>query len=327
MQHTKSPCCHAPIRRYGERRQQCTACFKTWRVHKHKRGRKPTRIQTPFIQSLFETNSTVRQLILHHSRLEPSRVLYRLRRQLRQLAEQPPQYPLPPGPLVLLVDGFWFRFLRHDWVLYLCAVKPLLRDTAWILEPMVIEGKERYSAWQRAIKSLPLSICNHIKAFVSDGFRGSARIARKYGWVHQRCHFHLLAQLYSRAGHRKKKLSQRARRKRIVRLIRRCLEEPNHRSVAQLVYRLRCELKNPFCPIRYRQIGRDFLRNLESFRAYLMHPHLRLPATTSSIESYGKELRKYTRCLNTHKALSLWSKMYVRYHPTVVCNGKYINQI
>ena len=42
-QHLKSPCCHALIRSYDERRRQCTNCLKTWRLSRHKRGRKLSR--------------------------------------------------------------------------------------------------------------------------------------------------------------------------------------------------------------------------------------------------------------------------------------------
>lgn len=327
MGHTKSPCCRARIRRYGKRRRQCTACCRTWRVYQRKRGRKPQRIKTPLIGSLFEIHATVRQLALCHPRLQPSKVVYRFRRQLRLVSEQHSHCPLPPGPLALLADGFWCHYLDGDWVIYLCAVKPFSDNRAWVLEPLVIKGKERYRAWKRVIDSLPLSVRNRVKAFVSDGFRGSARIASQHGWIHQLCHFHLLAQLYNRAGRRKRTLVQRARRKRIIRLIRCCLVASKTRCLSGFVYRLRREIYSPYCPLRFRQIGREFLRHVDSFRAYHKYPHWHLPTTTGSLESYGKELRRYTRCLSTIKALSVWLKAFVKYNPSVLCNGKIINQI
>lgn len=327
MQHTKSPCCQAPIRRFGNRRRQCSSCLKTWRIHKHRRGRKSTRIQTPLLKALFETRSSVRQLAYRHLRLGPSRIIYRIRKQLRCLAIKPWTITIPPGPLILIVDGFWYCFRRRYWVVYFCAVKPVRSNYAWILRPRVYAGKERYDAWNMVISQLPPNMAQRIKAFVSDGFRGSSRIVRQYGWIHQRCHFHLLAQLYRRQGIRKKTLRQRAKRKLITGLIRRCLTATKPRSVSYYHRRLHHEANLPLCPLRIRQIVREFLRQSDAFRAYLLHPELKLPTTTSCLESYGKELRRYTKKLNTPISLALWSEAYVHYHPKVVCNGKIINQI
>ena len=177
------------------------------------------------------------------------------------------------------------------------------------------------------ISSLPPKILKRIEVFVSDGFRGSARIAKNHGWIHQRCHYHLLAQLYMRQGRRKKTLKQRSRRRKIINLVRRYLTETNRRSVSQLRSRLRKEIDDPLCPLRFRQVGREFLRHFEAFPAYLNYPKMNLPATAGCLESYGKELRRYTKHLNTPKSLCKWSTVYIKYHPTVVCNGKIINQI
>lgn len=327
MQHTKSPCCRAPIRRYGNRRRQCSLCLKTWRLHKHKRGRKPNRIRSNLLRSLFENRFTLGHLLCAHPKLSPSRTLFRFRKQLTQQAALTLNTHLPRGPLVLLVDGFWFRFQSHIWVLYICAAKPMTSSLAWILTAQVIKGKENFAAWRKVISSLLPKILKHIEAFVSDGFRGSARIAKNHAWIHQRCHYHLLAQLYKRQGCRKKTLEQQSRRRKIIKLVRSCLTETNRRSVAQLRSRLRKEIDDPLCPVSFRQVVREFLRHFEAFRAYLNHPQMNLPATTSCLESYGKELRRYTKHLCTPKSLSKWSKVYVKYHPTVVCNGKNINQI
>lgn len=327
MRHTKSPCCQASIRRFGKRRRQCSICLKTWRLYKHKRGRKPKRRRTNLVRSLFVNNFTIGQLLRAHPKIDANKTLFSFRKQLQRQAERSYKIYLPKGPLTLIVDGFWFRLQGHIWVLYICAVKPRQSSTAWIISSRLIKGKERLAAWQRVISSLPAEILDRVEAFVSDGFRGSARIAHKYGWIHQRCHFHLLAQLYRRQGHRKKTILFRDQRKLIISLVRRCLIAAKQRSLAQLRIRLTRLIDSFTCPPRYRQIVREFLRHLKAFRAYLNHPQMNLPITTGCLESYGKGLRKYTNRLNTPMALIKWSKAYVIYHPTVACNGKIFNQI
>jgi transposase-like protein len=227
----------------------------------------------------------------------------------------------------LLVDGLWFRFHHKPWVLYLMALKLVGDNTAWLAEPLLLPGKESAVKWRQAIRMLPTDVLNTVNALVSDGFRGSKRLAVQYRWIHQRCHFHLLAQIQNRLGRKKRYLTDRHLRQAIYTSIYQSLATSAPFRLSRLLTALSTALKDPYCPRRFRMLGRDYLRNIDAFRAYLQHPELHLPTTTSAIESLFKSIRRFTRSLKSPESLSLWVKAFVRIHPLITCNGKNINQI
>ena len=62
---------------------------------------------------------------------------------------------LPTGPLVLLLDGLYFRFQGKDWVLYVMAVKPCRQNRAVFLDPVLLPGRENMQAGLRYSQPFP----------------------------------------------------------------------------------------------------------------------------------------------------------------------------
>jgi hypothetical protein len=325
--HPKSPCCQAPIRNYGGRRRQCKKCGKTWRIRPRKRGRRPKRIDFQALGKTFIHHETITLRARTQNRLSKEGVSYHFRNALRRTVQGPQIHPSGTGPTVLLVDGLWFRFHHYPWVLYLMALKPSESNTAWLAEPLLLPGKESAAKWRQAIRSLPPESLSTVRALVSDGFRGAKRLAAQYRWIHQRCHFHLLAQLQNRLGRRKRSWEDKPLRQAIYTAISQSLTATAPSHLSKLLAGLSHAIQDPGCPKRYRMLGRDYLRNVTAFRAYLHHPELHLPATTSAIESLFKSIRRFTRPLKSPVALSLWVRSFVRICPRFTCNGKNINQI
>lgn len=317
--HGKSACCGQRIQRFGSRRRRCSQCGRTWRIRQKKRGRKPRRIAHDLLlQTLRERQPLVRQA--PRRGLSTAAVRQRFRRALRWFLEHTTAPRLPAGELVLLADALWFRFGSERWTLYVLAVKPVGVPWARFLDPVLLPGQECLSDWRAAVQTIPPEVKPRIRAFVSDGFRGSQALARASGWIHQRCHFHLIAQLQVRRG-RHKHLRGSELREAIYRGIREALATANPARLVQLREQLLQLARGPRCPKRLRMLTLDFLRELDAFRAYHRYPELHLPTTTNVIEAMGKVLRDQLRSLSTPRSLHRWATAVIRLRPPMVCNG------
>lgn len=317
--HPKSPCCGASIQRFGGRRRRCSQCKRTWRIRRRKPGRKRQRVAAQLVsRTLAEQRPLVRQPRPAGVSLPALRK--RFRRALAWWLEHSAPPTVPPGALVLLVDGVWFRFGKRVWTLYVMALKPVGRPQAIFLDPLLLPGMEWLGGWRIAVETIPEALRTRICAFVSDGFRGSATLARTHGWIQQRCHFHLIAQLHGRRG-RYKHLPTAPVRDAIYRTIRAALIAPEDPHLAALQARLTLLAQRPECPKRFRMFVRDFLRHLEAFRAYRRYPQLDLPTTTNVIESMAHVLRDQLPPLATPQSLQRWATALMRLRPTMVCNG------
>lgn len=321
-QHTKSSCCRAPIRRYGGRRRQCPACHRTWRIYRKRRGRKHRRIDKNLLVRTLIEKQTLKQQIRIYNHRSAAALRKRFRKALTWFTQQPRIDFFPSGRLILVGDGLWYRFAKKDWVLYLMAIKPVQGNKAILLNPVLLSGKENYENWKQAIRTIPPEIRKQIKAFVSDGFRGSKKLAKQNKWIHQRCHFHLIAQLQVRRGRKKSNLIGRNIREAIYLGIRQSLETPDKQHLKFLKEHLKRLSIHSDCPRKMRMIAHEFLKEINSFRAYLLYPKLNLPTTTNTVEATGKVIRGFSRNLNTPKSLQLWVTAFRRLRPIVTCNGK-----
>ncbi len=221
---------------------------------------------------------------------------------------------------MLLLDAVWCTFAGLDWTLYLMAFKPLDQAAAYFVDPILLPGRESAATWGQLVNQLPPAVRRRVDAMISDGFRGSHTIARRHGWVHQRCHFHLIAQLQGRRG-RYRHLVNAQVRETIYQTVRRALVTPSARELRRLCLTLAAAADQSDCPTRVRMICRDFLRHLDSFRAYLDYPDLHLPSTTNVLESMNRLLSDRVRGLRTPAALERWAIATIRLHPVLVCNG------
>jgi hypothetical protein len=263
---------------------------------------------------------SLRQLAQQRDQAAPT-LRKRFRRELARYLANGPAVAIPAGPFALLMDGVWFRFGRQPWTLYVMALKPQGKSFAIFLDPVLLPGKESLQDWQRVVARLPPEIRAQVQAVISDGIRGAKTLARDHGWLHQRCHFHLIAQLQGRRG-RRRTVTGRSEREAIYQAIREALETLDEVRLAVLTRQLRRLAGREAVPERLRMITRDFLRELGSFRTYRRHPNLSLPTTTNVIESMANLLRQRIRSVSTPAALQRWATALFRLRPTMTCNGK-----
>lgn len=236
---------------------------------------------------------------------------FRLRGAMRQALRGKPQNQLPHGPYALLGDGLYFKFKRMDWVMYVMAVKPVRSHKAHYLDPVLLKGKESYERWRQAVATVSLDIQKHVLAFVSDGFRGSKLVAKEHGWIHQRCHFHLLMALIRRHGRRSYRTRGAPIREKLLGIVRILLTTTDDAVLHQHILTAQRLIRHPLCPPWIRIQTVEFLRTLNDFRAYLIHPELNLPTTTNTIESSGKIIRKATSTARTPQSVLLRAKTFL----------------
>lgn len=231
-------------------------------------------------------------------------------------AAKPRIHPNMLEASVLLMDGVWYAFKDHYWILYLFLLKR--RDgTAYVLDPVMLKGKESLANWQEAIRTIPRRFKKQIRVVVSDNFRSSVIVARRAKWLHQLCHFHLLAELRRKRGKRKKTISAKALREEIYQSIQAVLYVRSKEKVTALLERLTVLAQDPACPVRLSFIVGEFIRRHSLYRTYLNHPEYDIPTTTNAVESFNKLIRKHTRYLHTPKAVQLWATVFVRRRKTI----------
>jgi hypothetical protein len=259
----------------------------------------------------------------------PQALSHRFRRILRQWVSRPRAVRLPAGPLILLIDGLYFRFHGRPWVLYLMALKGCHQNCALFLDPLLFAGREEINRWAQSISTIPLRAQNRIQAVVSDQIRGITSLAANKGWVLQLCHFHLISQLQGNRGTRNKKVVGRTMRELCYKLTRQALELPDGAQLERTLKRLNGLVRQPNGAVRTRMVVREFLRRTDQFRAYRKYPALNLPTTTGTVEAMGRivrDLMRQTRSIRSPKALQLWATALIRRRPNVMCNGKHFQQ-
>lgn len=326
--HAKSPCCSAPVRRFGKRRRQCTQCFGTWRIRQKRRGRKRVRITA----SLLTDTIQHRETLVHRARRSPLSVAVLQKRHRHQLASYLARTStgnVPSGKLILVLDGVWFQFHDARWVIYLLAVRPIRSAVATFLDPVFLPGRESLTAWQHALNQMPQEVQGRIVAMVADGFRGGAALSVERGWIFQRCHFHLIAELQRMRGIGKRVHYPKIREA-IYQTVREALETADRGRLDTLVRILRRLVSHPHCPHWMGMRVREFLRRLDDFRAYQNYPELRLPSTTNTVESMGRTIRDVVRRshgFRTPHSLRQWITAQLRLCPTRKCNPKIFRKI
>jgi len=324
-QHAKSPCCRGSINHFGKRRRQCSICKRTWSVRKKRRGRKRKRHAISLLQRILVERYTIIQE-QRRIRLSKSGIASRYVKAMRAIAARHPLKCLPHGPYTLLGDGLYFKFKRREWVMYLIAVKPVRGHKAYFLDPVLLEGRECYERWVQVIAAIPPAMKKRIRAFVSDGFRGSQLLSEQNRWLHQRCHFHLLANLVRGKGKRRYRIRSSNLRDKILEATRVILGSRNERALKQARKIIRVLINHLVCPPYIRKQALEFLEREQDFQTYLRYPSLHLPTTTSAIESTGRMVRRATRTARTSQSVLLRTTAFLRLKRYVICNGN-INRI
>ncbi len=321
-QHAKSPCCRGSINRFGKRRRQCSSCKRTWRIRQKRRGRKRKRVATALLgRILLERHMIVQER--RNVRISRSGIALRYAKAMRSLVGKPHSLRLLNGPYVLIGDGLYFKFKRREWVVYLLAVKSVRSKKAYFLDPVLLEGRECYERWIQAIATISPTIKNRIHAFVSDGFRGSQLLSERNGWLHQRCHFHLLANLVRGKGKRRYRIRSSSLRDKLLAAARIILSSQSTHALVQARKTIRRLISRPTCPPYIRKQTLEFLEREQDFRTYLQYPKLNLPTTTNAIESTGQMVRRATRTARTPQSLLLRATAFLRLKKFVICNGNH----
>lgn len=321
--HEKSPCCQAKVYRFGRRRRQCSSCKKTWTVWAKKRGVKPSRLRRNLLTKVLVEKQNLFSPKLNRIDLTEAARSFRMRRSMEKFLDSTVPNRIPAGKLILLIDAIWFRFKKEKWTMYLMAVKPINKEQATFLDPVLCEGRENYQDWAQLVEILPVGAKKRIIAMVSDGFRGSSRIAKSHNWLLQRCHFHLFSQLQVNRG-QWKKLPDSKLRERICKKMRQILSTKTH--LLKYLDELEHLLYRKDCPRRLHAIGMELIRHHQEFRSYLDFPEFNLPNTTNSVESMNKIIRSNCRHLRTPNSLILRSKCLIRMRKNIACNPKIFQQ-
>jgi transposase-like protein len=251
------------------------------------------------------------------NRLSDDQNRYRLRKELQKIIQNPTIYSLPKtGKFILLVDGVWYKFKGRDWVIYLMGLRPVDSDKAWILEPVLLPGKETGYKWKQVIESLPEELKSLVCAMVSDGIKGGKGIAKRHNWIIQRCQFHLIALLKSRHGNKQDVIS-RGIEKRIKEILNMRDMEQIKEALLGVHQLVDAKQGTP----RIKGVAREFIRLYKDFFGFLIYPEYRLPRTNNCMESYAKKLRKKLYNISTPESLELWSKAFVMLNKRITCNG------
>jgi len=324
--HAKSHCCREKIYHYGNRRRQCSLCGRTWTIRQKRRGRKRRRIDKNLLIKVLIQNQSLKHIAEQRKLTSWSAIQRRFRKALIWFVNQPRNISLPEQEYILIGDGFWHRFAKQDWVLYLIVLKPINKNFAILMDPVLLPGKESYETWQKVVRTIPLNIRRRIKAFVSDDFSASQKLSLNNHWIHQLCHFHLIAHLQIRRGRKKINIIGKNTRETIYQTIRKILTTRNSQQLKFLTSSLKQLTDEQDCPDKLRMIVNEFLRKMDCFRAYLNYPGLNLPITTGSIETIGKMIRRLCRTIKNPEALRLWITAFIRLRSKITCNGKNFQQ-
>lgn len=321
--HAKSACCNATVYRCGGRRRQCHRCKKTWSIRLKKRGRKNIRVHPSIDTIAFASRESLRHKA---RRLHKSREAMRRRhaKNLETLLRKTAKPEAPPGKLIAVVDAISCSFEKNPFTLYLMLLRPIRSKEAVVMEPVLMEGYETVIGWRKIFGKLPCETRKYIKAVVSDGLTGMESHVLRQGWIHQRCHFHLLKMLQSLRGKRWKKVSQKSLREKIYQLIRKFLETQSEDEAERLFAKLHELSRKTSCPYWFGRRVRGCLKQWKSFRSYRIYPELHIPTTTNSIESVNRLIKDTvhrTRGFKTSESFLRWIILQVRTMPRIACNG------
>lgn len=315
--------CRAHARRHGGRRRYCTICGRTWTVYPRRPGRRRLRAEKMLPHQLLIDKLPAQRFIARR-RCSPTAFYEHSRRAFARLAEKPywPQLS-EADDLILLVDGLWFAVRGIESVLYSLALRPVHSDSAYLLDPIVLDGKEYEKTWREAIETaVRPDVLPRIRALVADGFKGAGAIASDHGWIYQRCHWHLLSRLGAFGGRRRRHMRGRVARDAVLRLVHALLHERDEQLVPQLCADLQ-ELACDEClgNRRIRYVVTNFLGDVDHFRAYLRHPELRLPTTTGTMESLHALVSETISRVNSLQSILHRARCLVRLHPPLRCNS------
>lgn len=303
------------MHRFGQRRRQCSGCRKTWRVWQRKRGRTKRRGKiTSLIKYL--NGDSAKSSLERHTRAA------RLRKLLRVFNEKTSWHPIPNGPLIIIADGLVEYFNGKQYTLYLMLLRGVFVTQAVILPPYLKIGAESGPGWDEAFVRLPKKTHERIVALVCDGRTGLIAVGQKFGWLIQRCHFHLLARIarcmsFGALGKKRKQALW-------LRKLIQCVLYRNQAKIVSALDQLRA-IKPTISSPAFRTVISGFLRNYKDFRTYLEFPLYRLPTTSNTAEHLVgliRDLQYRARGFRTPESFLAWATALCKHRKTVTCRPK-----
>lgn len=324
MLHEKSPCCQGKIRRFGQRRRQCTICLKTWRSWKRKRGRNQVRINQGIIPKYLDNEFGSLRKQVKKRRLKLSTLYTRVRKSRNVFNDSEKWLTVPLGDLVAIADALVQPINGKYYTIYFILLKSPQENRAIITLPYIVKGTEKPAGWRKAFGSLPKRQQKKIVALVSDGSTGLILLAQHQGWIHQRCQFHLWSRInhYLSFGPLTRHKQEALLIKKSVDII---LNSKNETKVLKTVDNL-TKIKRGLSSTYLKRVISGFLRNYQEYRNYLYYPDLNLPTTSNAVESLISSLREFqhrARGFRSKKSLMAWIIANLKHKKMVVCNGKY----
>lgn len=324
-----SVCKHTKSIKFGGRRRQCVTCKQTWTVRAKKRGVKPRKNRVKDLEKTFVEKLT---LVQQARRAHKSANAFSKQhaQTLTGLCDKPWPHTIPDGQLILVMDAIWFTLNEEPYTVYLTGFRQIHSDTLHFLPPILRPGYESQKQWREVLDIISEDVRHRICAVVSDSFSGAGGLAKKYGWIFQRCQAHLLLRLSTLCGDNKLAVSWREGRQEIQRLMHALMNTRDENKVSSLVEQLLTLGAHPQCPQRLRQIVKRTVRTLHEYRACYLHPELRLPATTNAVENTNGRIRSVlnrARGCRTPASLIHWITAFLWFHPTVKCRPKLPTEI
>ncbi len=310
------------MRRFGQRRRQCQACHKTWRVWAKKRGRKRRRsddsvLLTRYLNSqLSLSGHAARQDTPSHRGLSA-----RLRVARDDFTARTAWVSVLSEPSIIIADAFEATIAGVTQTGYLGLVRACRNDQAVILPPFYQLGKETAAGWDAAFASFTPYL-SQVHALVCDGAVGLTRQAAQRDWVLQRCQFHLWHALnnYVRIPRQGKPQAHAAL---IHHLVRVAMESGNDEKAFGAV----CQLEALLPELRSRgahKVLRGFVGHWLDYRSFLYHDKLNLPKTSNCAEQticVIRRLQQSARGWSSHEALQAWAEAVLKHQQTVVCRA------
>ncbi|MBI2639091.1 hypothetical protein HYW83_05890 [Candidatus Peregrinibacteria bacterium] len=231
-------------------------------------------------------------------------------------------HPVPDGPLIAIVDGLVEYFNGKKYTLYLILLRSISGNKAVILPPYLKVGTESGHGWNEALLRLPQEVYDRIIALVCDGHTGLIVVAKGFGWIVQRCHFHLLSRIQHcmSCGSRGKNIKLAIR----LRKLAQCVLYRDDREAIDALNQL-AVIKPTITSPAFRTVISGLLKHYLDYRRYLEFPLYCLPTTSNSAEhliGLIRDLQYRARGFRTPKSFMIWATGFCKYQKTITCRPK-----
>lgn len=323
--HEKSPCCQGQIRRFGKRRRQCSACKKTWRVWKKKKGRKKIRTSGNFFIRYLEHRLPSLRGLSKELNVPEWVLKYRLKTHRQKFVAKTPWPCLPQNEPLLAIADAAIQFVEGSfYTFYFINIRRINEDFAYPAPPHVRKGSEVAAGWYEAFHLLPEGTKNSILALICDGHGGLTSLGKRQNWIVQRCHFHLISRIQGRKS--KGKFSRhRAEGKLIYGLVKKVLTAKREKLISKYLSEIKQLALLPTTSYELKTTLLGFTKHYQDYRNYISHPELHLPRTTNSIESMIGGIRNLcqrAKGFRTLESFTDWTIAFLKAKRKFKCRGQ-----